>query len=117
MKCLNCLAHRTSGTARITAGADTENPERGGGGGVEETDDAVLHHSGSICDQTGREGGPRRPLNPPLYNTVSPSDSIRTMALTKIEMKGKSVRGQEKMRVFSVEEVHGIGSVEFAIRA
>ena len=32
---------------RLT-GSDPENPERG----AEETDDAVLHHSGSICDQT-----------------------------------------------------------------
>ena len=28
--------------------ADPENPERG----AEETDDAVLHHSGSICNHT-----------------------------------------------------------------
>ena len=48
--------------------------------GAEETDDAVLHHSGSICNQTlrlnvkntGKKGGggarpPRPPpLNPPL---------------------------------------------------
>ena len=31
-------------------GADPQNPK----GGAEETDDAVLHHSGSICDQTLR---------------------------------------------------------------
>ena len=47
--------------------------------GTEETDDAVLHHSGSICDQTlgltlrtfqntGKKGGPAAPMPPPPLN-------------------------------------------------
>ena len=55
-----------------STGADPENPERGG----EETDDAVLRHSGSICDQTLRlnvknfskiqeKGGAAAPSHPP----------------------------------------------------
>ena len=64
----------TSGDKKIyhSTGADPENPERGG----EETDDAVLRHSGSICDQTLRlnvknfskiqeKKGGRGPLAPP----------------------------------------------------